>query len=257
MEERYQRETFDLEENHWWYRARREIILAQLRRQFADRPAKDLRILDIGCGAGTILRRLKELGTAVGLDANEAAARTARERAGCQVYVGYLPDGLPEGLDPFHAVGLFDVIEHLDDDVACLRAAREVVADDGVLVVTVPALPWLFGIHDEYNEHRRRYTAGSLRRALREAGFGRVRVSYFNFLLSPMLVPAILWRNMRRSGHNFEVRTALDPLLEHVFGLEKHVVSRLPLPFGLSLIAVAHKQSEREMARVSTWRAGE
>ena len=237
MEKKYQHETFRLETEHWWYRARRKIILARFRHRYPTR--KDLRILDIGCGAGSLLSALREFGQVTGLDASPDAAEAAGRVSSCDVLVGSIPDGLPAGLGHFDVVCLFDVIEHLDNDVPALQCARELLAEEGTLFLTVPALPWLYGIHDEINEHRRRYTRASLTAALTAAGFGRIRVSYFNMILSPMLIPAICWRNLRRNGHNFEVRTRLAPLLERVFAFERHLMRYASLPFGLSLFAWA------------------
>jgi len=239
LDKDYQQETFRLETDHWWYRARRKIILAQFDHRFGKR--KDLRILDIGCGAGTLLSDLCVFGQATGLDASAEAAQVARKRSSCFVHVGAIPDSLPAGLGEFDVVNLFDVIEHLDDDVKALRCARELLVADGTLFVTVPALPALYGIHDEINEHRRRYTRAMLTSALNRAGFGRIRVSYFNLLLSPLLIPAIVWRNLRRQGHHFTASTPLSPVLEFTFALERHLLRFVRLPFGLSLLAVAEK----------------
>ncbi len=245
MDSEYQHETFRLETEHWWYRARRKIILSQVRHHFRTRipqPSEGrLRILDIGCGAGTILSGLRKFGEAIGLDASAAAAKAAALESSCIVRKGAIPDAIPADLGSFDAVCLFDVIEHLADEGKALRCARDLLNEDGTLFVTVPALPRLWGIHDEINGHRRRYTRASLTAALADAGFTSVRVSYFSSLLSPIMIPAICWRNIRRSGHHFQVRTRLAPIFELVFGLERHLLQCVRLPFGLSLIASATK----------------
>ncbi|UCE60091.1 MAG: class I SAM-dependent methyltransferase [Phycisphaerales bacterium] len=237
MDKGYQLETFRLESEHWWYRARQRIILDQLGRRLSmeSRP----RILDIGCGAGTMLQAMREFGEVVGVDACTEAAEAAEGHSSCVVRVGHIPDDLPHDLGRFNAVCLFDVIEHLDDDIGALRSVRDLLDSDGVLFVTVPALPRLYGIHDEINEHRRRYTRSSLLHALTAAGFPGAHISYFNMLLSPLLIPAIFWRNLRRAGHNFEVRSRLAPILERVFGAERILMRHTRLPFGLSLLATA------------------
>ncbi len=254
METEYQKETFELENEHWWYRARREIITRQIRSRFPLR--KDLKILDIGCGAGTILQSLGSIGKVTGLDASADAAIAASNRLGCKVLVGSIPDNIPRGLGMYDVVGLFDVIEHLDSDVEGLRCVRHLLDDEGALFVTVPAQPWLFGIHDEINEHRRRYTRKTLQNVLRRSGFTDFRISYFNMLLSPLLVPAILWRNARRDGHHFELRSRIDPILEKVFAFEKHLVNHVRLPFGLSLIAHARKARVTRLS-IPSWTKSE
>jgi len=131
------------------------------------------------------------------------------------------------------------VIEHLDDDARGLEALLPLLAPNARVFITVPAQPWLFGVHDELNRHRRRYTARSLRAAMTAAGLQPIETTHCNTLLSPALIPAILWRNHRRAGHHFEVRSRLDPLLERTFAFERHLLRRVRLPFGLSLLAVA------------------
>lgn len=239
MHDSYQHETFRLETEHWWYRARRKIILSHFRRRFQGR--RDLRILDIGCGAGSLLSYLGQFGEAMGLDESADATQEARKHSSSSVWTGSFPDGLPDNCGTFDATCLFDVIEHIEDDVATLRSARQLLNEDGTLFVTVPALPWLFGIHDEINEHHRRYTRTTLTHALQAAGFGRIRVSYFNTLLSPLLIPVICWRNRCRRGHHFELCTRFSPLLEQVLSFEQYLMKFIRLPFGLSLLAVAER----------------
>ncbi len=236
MQISYQIQTFALEREHWWYRARHAIILSEFERVFGGR--RDLRILEVGCGAGTLLSALRSFGDAVGVDSCPDAVREARQRACCPVYLGRFPDTFPAKLGSFDAICLFDVIEHLDDDVAALRCVRSLLKPGGKVVITVPALPWLFGVHDEINEHRRRYSETLLRGCLAESGFSSVHSSYFNTLLSPLLIPAIAWRNVRHVGHHFELKSRLSPVLECIFKAERHLMRRGRLPFGLSLFAV-------------------
>jgi 2-polyprenyl-3-methyl-5-hydroxy-6-metoxy-1,4-benzoquinol methylase len=238
LNEDYQHETFRLEREHWWYRARQKIILSQFRRRYKD--GNDLRILDIGCGAGTLLSGLSRFGRVVGLDPCPDAVEAVRRRS-YEARLGAVPHDVPGDMGRFDAVCLFDVVEHIDDDTSALRCAHSLLGPGGVVFVTVPALPWLYGIHDEINEHRRRYTHSGLTEVLIAAGFVRTWTSYFNMLLSPLLIPAILWRSRRRSGHNFEVQSRFSPLLERVFSLERFLLGRLRLPFGLSLFATAER----------------
>jgi len=138
---------------------------------------------------------------------------------------------------------LLDVIEHVDDDVAALRAARAAVGEGGLLVVTVPAYQWLWSGHDEVLGHRRRYTAAGLRAAVERAGFEVLRVSYFNTLLFPLLAAVRGWKRLRGDrGHDLRRPTApLNRLLEGVFAFERHLVPRLPLPFGASLLLIGRR----------------
>src|SRR5256885_4756732 len=137
--------------SHWWFGARLAVITATLRRALPPHP---VHLLDLGCGTGNLLAALSEFGEAVGMEVHPELIAAARA-AGRDVRTGRLPDDF--GVAPGWAdvVLLLDVIEHLDDDVAALVAARRAVAPGGLLVVTVPAYQWLWSGHDEVLGHRR------------------------------------------------------------------------------------------------------
>jgi SAM-dependent methyltransferase len=239
MDPAYVAVHLEQERSHWWFRGRLAIIRASLRRAL---PPRRVRLLELGCGSGTVLAALAELGEAVGMDTHEDLIAAGRA-AGRDVRLGHLPDVL--GVAPGWAdvVLLLDVIEHVDDDVATLRAARTGVGEGGLLVVTVPAYQWLWSGHDEVLGHRRRYTAARLRAAVERAGFTVVRVSYFNSLLFPLLAAVRGWKRLR-GDHGHDLRrpgAAVNWLLERVFALERHLVPRVRLPFGSSLLLIGRR----------------
>ncbi len=141
--------------SHWWFRGRLAVILAVLRRAL---PPRRVRLLELGCGSGNVLASLREFGEVVGMDAHADLVAAARA-AGLDVRVGHLPDDLGAAPGWADVVLLLDVIEHVDDDLATLRAARAGVGEGGLLGVTVPAYQWLWSGHDEGLGHPRRYPA--------------------------------------------------------------------------------------------------
>jgi SAM-dependent methyltransferase len=224
---------------HWYFRGRLTVIRSALRPVLARR---SLRLLEIGCGTGNVLQGLEEFGETVGIEANDALLAVARA-AGVDARKGALPDDIPIAPGWADVVLLLDVIEHLDDDAAGLRAARRVLRDAGVLVVTVPAYRWLWSGHDVALGHRRRYGAAGLRRLVEGAGYRVERLTYFNTVLFPVVAGARLYKRLRGSDHHDLRRPgpALNRSLEWLFALERHVVPAVPLPFGVSLLVVARR----------------
>jgi SAM-dependent methyltransferase len=237
------------ERTHWWYTGRREVVLALLRRELAARQSstRALRLLDIGCGAGGMLSHLQAFGEAVGIDPSPAALEFARNSTGLDVRAGALPDALPFGPDDrFDVVTLLDVIEHVDDDVGALRAARELLEPAGTVIITVPAFPFLWSDHDVVNEHRRRYTRTGLAHVLANAGLEARRLSYYNTaLFLPISAARLARRLLRPRGEPKpdvgSMPRPINALLHQLFAAERFLLPATALPFGVSLIAVAHR----------------
>lgn len=245
----------ELDDRHWWFAARRRIVLGLLRDALRrERPAGARpRILDIGCGAGATLRELARLGEAVGLDTEPTAVEAARRRSGCDVRLGSLPADLPFEPASFHVVTLLDVLEHIEDDAASLRAIHAVLKPGGLLLCTVPAYRFLWSEHDVLNQHKRRYTRGELRARMEEAGFRVSKLTYYNTLLFPPIAAVRLLRGgpkPRRPGEEEpspdlgEVAAPLNALLRGVFGAERHWLRLGTFPFGVSVLALAQKPGE-------------
>jgi SAM-dependent methyltransferase len=239
METYLYKEMFELERRHWWFAAKHRIVLAMLRR-FLSAGNGRARVADVGCGCGRMLELLLRDYDATGIDASPVAVEFAKQRNVPVVQVA-LPDGLtlPDGA--FDAVLMLDVLEHLEDDVTSAAAVGRLLRPGGILLLTVPAFQWLYGPHDVAHHHKRRYNRAQLADVLRRAGF-RVRyISYYNTLLFPLaLVPRLLGR--AKPGQQVSTAPPAAPInavMQTIFAGERHVLGRLSLPFGLSLIAVA------------------
>lgn len=238
------REIFNLmaqvEDDHWWFSARR-IIIYSLLNKFG--PPPNASILEAGCGTGGNLRMLAGLGSVCAMELDEQACQLARSRGIGQVVSGQLPDRIPFGNRSFDLVLMIDVLEHLDDDEASLHALHERVRRGGLLMITVPAFQWLWSPHDVAHHHRRRYRANQLREVVGRAGFDVLYLSYYNFLLfAPILAVRLA---QRVSGlHIKDHGLALPPrpvnwALRQTFAAERFVLGRASLALGLSLILLA------------------
>ena len=241
-----------VEGRHFWFVARREIILDTLRRAVPDLDRRGL--FDIGCGSGGLLHYLGTRGVNVvgACDAYLESLEIVRNRMAVPLVL--VDEGRLPPLGPGHdLLALFDVLEHLDDDRGMLRFLHSALAPGGVVVLTVPAHPCLFDDRDELAHHRRRYRRGELREKLEEAGFSVRVLSHFMAPLVPPLlamraVSRLLPRSHRRSRDRQELEFRVAPFVNGLGGVllavERRVLRLTSLPFGSSIIAVAARPAE-------------
>ena len=235
MDRALRRELAAVEDTHWWFEGRRRILRAVLGRAMAGAP-----VLEVGCGNGANLTMLAELGPVTGIEPDPEDRARAESRGVGRVLAGSLPDALPVEQRSFGTVLALDVIEHIEDDVAALGALRRVCRPDGLVVVTVPAGPWLWSRHDVRNGHFRRYTRPQLAAALGEAGLRIARMSHFNMLLLP---PIALVRTAGRVLGLDDAGTGIPPApvnraLTKLLAAEARLLTQRSLPAGVSLLAL-------------------
>jgi len=243
----------EVEDHHFWFRARNRVIGA-LAAQLAAKLSPGYRVLEVGCGTGNVLRALTQAcpgGTVIGMDLFADGLRFARARLPNALLVR--GDALhPPFAERFEIVGMFDVLEHLEDDLGALRALRLLITDRGRLILTVPAGRALWSYFDEASRHVRRYEIEELRHKLTAAGFEVEFLSPYMGILYPTL-----WLGRRLAKRNHE--PGVDPeVTRRLFDRELHVNSvvgtalgvvlrlerpwllgRRRLPFGSSLVAIA------------------
>ncbi len=254
MQEIMHRLHDELDDRHWWFAARRRIVLQVLRGALGERARRDSSppaILDIGCGAGATLRELARLGKACGVDAEPSAVEAAARRSGCPVSRGRLPDALPFEPASFDVVTLLDVLEHVDDDRGALAAIARLLKPGGFLLCTVPAYRFLWSEHDVANQHKRRYTRPELRNRLEEAGLRVRKLTYYNTFLFLPIAAVRVARGKPESegtGRKAEARPDLgslpapiNSLLRAVFAAERYWLHVGNYPFGVSVLALAQK----------------
>ena len=239
---------FRVEQSHWWYTGRRKILadfVEKICRQVTDRRP---RILDVGCGTGANLLMLSEYGDAEGVDISEDALAFCRERGLEKVRLGAAED-LPYEDGTFDLVTAFDVVEHIDDDLAGLREMRRVLRPGGRVLLFVPTFMFLWGLQDDVSNHRRRYRLPELQRVLEQAGFEIERTTYANITF---FLPILAMRQLMRltgvkaeSENNINV-SALNGVLGSVFGAERWILKRMNLPFGVSGLCVARVKGTQD-----------
>jgi len=241
MKKDFARSYGGLETWHWWFRGRRRVLESILSHRLEGTAPK--RILSIGCGPAGGLQWLTSYsnagGQVVGLDIEPIHAASSEN---IQFVVGSIA-AAPFANHSFDTVLALDVLEHLDDDILALSEASRLLKPGGLLVITVPALPSLWGGQDLISEHRRRYTKRSLRQLLESSGLSEYRITYFNTLLFPVTA-AVRWsRRVRRKADqprsDFDDNRPgpLNEILASVFSSERFLINRAPLPAGVSLLA--------------------
>lgn len=228
-----------LDQRHWWYRARRVVLAALIRRR-APMP-RGAKILEIGCGTGHNLAMLAEFGEVDALELDAAARGIAETRLGKPVLSAPLPQlkGVPRR--HYDLIGAFDVIEHIEEDHAALMSIARRLKPGGKLVMTVPAHQWMWSAHDVVNHHVRRYSRRRLQFLVANTPLRLDSIGYFNSLLFPVAVAARMASKLRGTDRADLTLPAapINGLLETTFALERHLIGRVPLPPGLSLFAVA------------------
>jgi len=232
-----------VQETHWWFAARRDILRAQIRA--LDLPP-DADILEVGSGTGANLDLLAAFGKVVALEMTAEAILLAQQRchdiAGrVRMQQGRCPQDLAALDRRFDLICLFDVLEHIDEDEQSLAALAGLLKPGGKLLVTVPAYSWMWGPHDVHLHHKRRYSRKSLTASCVRSGLAVSRVSHFNALLFPLAVMGRMWEKwMNRTTAATQTPPApLNTMLRKVFASERHLLRRMRLPFGLSLLLLA------------------
>jgi SAM-dependent methyltransferase len=232
MEDRVYPHMYRVEKEHWWFAARLGILLHFIDRRVHAVPGT--RVLDVGCGTGAILEEFSRRYQAFGIDPSPQAIDFCRQRGLTNVWAGLLNDFPAD--KPYDLVTMFDVVEHVPDDLALLTEARRRLAPGGHLLIAVPAYRWLWSRHDVVLHHQRRYTRGTLAPVVTGAGFVIDHLTYFNTLLFPVAVG----RRLMQQVTGGETMDDLEiPAPGTIFVMETPVVPSYSLPFGLSLLCLA------------------
>lgn len=236
---------YALEDDSFWFRHRNEVVVGVMRRF----PPAGM-LFDVGGGNGFVAAGIERAGwPAVVVEPGRGGAENARARGldrviqGTTENAGFAPGSMP-------AVGLFDVLEHVEDDVRFLKSLRGLLRPEGRLYLAVPAHRWLWSNEDRVAGHYHRYTRRSLAAVLRSAGFRIEFQTYFFGCLPPLIfllrtLPSWLgWRSSHSSRSNRREhaggRGIVGRWLERTLQRERSSLDRgRVLPMGSSCFAVA------------------
>jgi len=236
-------EVFAAESQHFWFINRNELIAWAIARYFPEVRS----FFDMGCGTGGLVKALHRALPSVHLAAGDAhvsglafARLQAPDVSFVQLDIRQLPyDG------EFDVIGVFDVLEHLDDDELALRELHRAIAPRGGLIVTVPQHRFLWSALDDHSRHRRRYARRDLCEKLVSAGYTIERVTSFMTLTLPAQFASRL-RQQDRATLDASAELRSNPVLNRLFGrmcaVERIAIAAgVSFPVGGSLLVVARK----------------
>jgi SAM-dependent methyltransferase len=245
MRPREYRVMYEIEQEYWWYRGLRALLLELLARYVPRGTCP--RILDAGCGTGANLQVLLRHGDTIGVDIAEEAIGFCRARGipPERALVASLLE-LPFPDDFFDLTLSFDVICNIADDVSAFEEIERVIRPGGRVIVQLPAYRFLWSAHDVAVGHKHRYTARDLATKIQSTGLVVERVTYLNAVLFPIEMLARLWRrggSMDGNAHSdlSPLPRALNSALARLFEAEMRSAPHVRFPFGLSLLVVARK----------------
>lgn len=236
-----------VENNHFWFQSR-NILIKFLLQKFHSKCEK---FLEIGCGTGFVLDAIRKASPGAFITASEISVqgiKFAVDRGVADEYIQMDARNIPY-ISEFDCIGLFDVLEHIENDSFIIAEIHRALATNGTLIISVPQHKWLWSNIDVKSWHFRRYQRNELKNILQNNGFSVIWWSSFNLTLAPLLFfqSRMKWRN--QSGNVVEEHLYISYFSNKIaliilFVEQILITLGLKLPFGTSIFMVARKINE-------------
>lgn len=242
---------FQNEEKNFWFRSRNKVILS-LFRKYTRLP--NARFLEIGCGTGYVLRGIAQSGNheVCGAEIHVQGLIYARKRLPNVELIQLDATRMPFR-NAYDAIGAFDVLEHITEDVQVMKEVNKALKPGGHFYITVPQYPWMWSYLDDIAYHKRRYTRKELRTKLIGAGYEVKYIGSFVCTLFPAMAASRMLKKDQTPQQNerdkidseFNIPNWLNTLFRAVLTIDEWLIQMgISLPFGGSLVAVAQKKNE-------------
>lgn len=230
-----------IERWHFWFIGRRALVNRLLAKYIGNGTK---RLLDIGCGTGIMVEILSAQGhKVVGLDLLPQGLRSTRHKVPHSMLIqADLSIQLPLSDKVFDVVIVLDVLEHVDDE-SLLEEVNRVLNPGGIILLTVPAFPWLWSFRDEDAGHLRRYTRKSIHDLMSKSDLQIIETRYYQFFLFPFIAMTRLIGRKRKEMRDFEEQPiwVINKALSWINRLEVWLSDYIPLPYGSSMAIVCQK----------------
>lgn len=234
-----------VQNRHWWWLGREKIIETVIENKID--LSKKLSVADVGCGFGANISMLRKYGDVTGLELNDKAIQSVKQKWGDSVQTINWKSPNPLSMR-FNFMLLADVLEHIPDDEGAIGWIHEHLMENGYVLITVPAHQFFWSQMDEVLDHHRRYTKQSLS-SLFDNRFQVIYCSYYNMLLLPAKAGFIIFDRIKRflfpkvpkRSYNDLPTPFINSTFKHILMSEASIIKRGYIPFGVSLICLAKK----------------
>lgn len=241
---------YKVEEDNFWFKSRNKVIQGLFKKYLGEK--KSAEVLEIGCGTGYVLNGLKNkfpsyslMGSEIHLKGIEFAKKRLPNVDFIQLDATRIPFE-----EKFDAVGAFDVLEHIEEDVEVMKNVHKSLKKDGLFFISVPQYMFMWSQADDIAFHKRRYTRSEMKQKLESVGFEVEYLSSFVFTLFPLMYTS---RKLRGKEENrstdkddmeeFNIPPIVNKTFSAFMKIDEFLIKNgLTLPFGGSVIAVARKK---------------
>jgi SAM-dependent methyltransferase len=245
---------YEAEEKNFWFVSRNTIIQHLVKKYVGVNQPKS--ILEIGCGTGYVLKGIRKQFPNLSLTGAEIYLKGiefARKRLPDVEFIQLNATAIPFR-ETFDAIGAFDVLEHIEADVAVMRNVHQALKPGGHFLITVPQYMSMWSVLDDMACHKRRYSREEMFRKLKESRFDVVYVGSFVFTLFPLMALSRLLKKDKKAEAPTQANLAelselqlpnwMNTLFSGAMKLDEFLIGRgVSLPFGGSLVVVAKKSS--------------
>lgn len=245
----------EIEDKHWWFRARKAIIVRLVNQLLP--PSRDLTIVDVGCGTGGVISALADRYRCIGVDTSEEAISLAKTKFPSVDFIcGQAPECLGSKSESVDMFMLLDVLEHVELDRELVASLFGVLKPGGQMVLTVPANMSMWSPQDENYGHFRRYEPEQLMKLWSGLPVTVRLFSYFNTYLYPLvrgirIFTRIRGREWGQANTDLSIPGPMvNQALEALFSYEVNALTKMvsdsrqkSFPFGVSLVACLSKDA--------------